>query len=92
MHFTRINMFTLEQIENARNLATQDFNNSTANRLGHLLKRFLNLNLIDSYDCMKLIKKNDTNGTTLEKIQTEMFCVKTSLNRNLHRYSDYKML
>lgn len=43
-------MFTLEQIENARNLATQDFNNSTANRLGHLLKRFLNLNLIDSYE------------------------------------------
>lgn len=85
-------MFTLEQIENARNLATQDFNNSTANRLGHLLKRFLNLNLIDSYELHEVNKKNDTNGATLEKIQTEMFCVKTSLNRNLHRYSDYKML
>lgn len=61
-------MFTLEQIENARNLATQDFNNSTANRLaGHLLKRFLNLNLIDSYELHEVNKKNDTNGTTLEK-------------------------
>lgn len=60
-------MFTLEQIENARNYATQDFNNSTANRLGHLLKRFLNLNLIDSYELHEVNKKNDTNATTLEK-------------------------
>lgn len=50
-------MFTLEQIENGRNLATQDFNNSTANRLGHLLKRFLNLNLIDSYELHEVNKK-----------------------------------
>lgn len=50
-------MFTLEQIENARNLATQDFNNPTANRLGHLLKRFLNLNLIDSYELHEVNKK-----------------------------------
>lgn len=86
-------MFTLEQIENARNLATQDFNNSTANRLGHLLKRFLNLNLIDSYELHEVnFKKMIQMAQLLKKIQTEMFCVKTSLNRNLHRYSDYKML
>lgn len=85
-------MFTLEQIENARNLATQDFDNSTANRLGHLLKRFLNLNLIDSYELHEVNKKMIQMAQLLKKIQTEMFCVKTSLNRNLHRYSDYKML
>lgn len=86
-------MFTLEQIENARNLATQDFNNSTANRLaGHLLKRFLNLNLIDSYELHEVNKKMIQMAQLLKKIQTEMFCVKTSLNRNLHRYSGYKML
>lgn len=85
-------MFTLEQIENARNLATQDFNNSTANRLGHLLKRFLNLNLIDSYELHEVNKKMIQMAQLLKKIQTEMFCVKTSLNRNLHRYSDCKML
>lgn len=71
-------MFTLEQIENARNLATQDFNNSTANRLGHLLKRFLNL----LTNCMKLKKKMIQMAQLLKKIQTEMFCVKTTLNRN----------
>lgn len=41
---------------------------------------------------MKLIKKMIQMAQLLKKIQTEMFCVKTSLNRNLHRYSDYKML
>lgn len=82
MHFTRINIFTLEQIEIARNLATQDFNNSTANRLGHLLKRFLNLNLIDSYELHEINKKMIQMAQLLKKIQTEMFCVKTTLNRN----------
>lgn len=68
-------MFTLEQIENARNLATQDFNNSTANRLaGHLLKRFLNLNLIDSYELHEVNKKMIQMAQLLKKIQTEMFC------------------
>lgn len=76
-------MFTLEQIENARNLATQDFNNSTANRLGHLLKRFLNLNLIDTYELHEVnFKKMIQMAQLLKKIQTEMFCVKTTLNRN----------
>lgn len=67
-------MFTLEQIENARNLATQDFDNSTANRLGHLLKRFLNLNLIDSYELHEVNKKMIQMAQLLKKIQTEMFC------------------
>lgn len=43
-------MFTLEQIDNSRNLATHDLNNFIANKLGYLLKRFLNLDLIDSYE------------------------------------------